>query len=302
MLKKRVKNVNYKICIKKYIVVNIMSEHMCDRCGRMFSQKYNYMRHLNRKIKCEKKECERNDYGVHCDKTLNNDKLIECLKNKCILKQDDNKDMKILLESLLKIEEENMQLKNEMMEMKVSNNTEKKHNTKNSRNHNTNTHSKNKTTTNSNNNNNTNNIIQVVAYGKEDINGLTDAEYKDILKRGFRSVQELLKKLHFNKNHPENHNIYISNLRDDLVKQYNGEKWESKNRPDALQEIYDDKLHILDDKFDDLIEELDDTTKRRYQKFSDKQGDDEKIIKRIKTDLKGILYEYKDTIKKSQKT
>ena len=68
-------------------------------------------------------------------------------------------------------------------------------------------------TINNNSNNNSNNIIdnstnnntiniQLVAYGKEDYNKLTDKDYKIIINKGFKSVTEFVNQLHFDKNRP----------------------------------------------------------------------------------------------------
>jgi uncharacterized C2H2 Zn-finger protein len=60
--------------------------------------------------------------------------------------------------------------------------------------------------TNNNNNNNNNNIttninIQLVAYDKEDKNLLKNTELFKILGKGFKSVPELIKAIHFNEEH-----------------------------------------------------------------------------------------------------
>ena len=79
-------------------------------------------------------------------------------------------------------------------------------------------------------NNQQNNYINIVPFGKEDLTKLTDNECKIILKKCFNSVPALVEKLHFDKDHTENHNIYISNMRDDFVLVYDGKIWKLKNR------------------------------------------------------------------------
>jgi hypothetical protein len=66
-------------------------------------------------------------------------------------------------------------------------------------------------TTNNNTNNNTQNIIVVNNYGKENTNFLTVDKIKTLLDRPFDSVQELIKRFHYNSDHPENHNVKIKN-------------------------------------------------------------------------------------------
>ena len=59
-------------------------------------------------------------------------------------------------------------------------------------------------------NNKINNEIKIVAFGKEDIDDITDKTYKTIMNRGYQSVPHLIKHIHFNKDNPENHNIILS--------------------------------------------------------------------------------------------
>jgi hypothetical protein len=42
-----------------------------------------------------------------------------------------------------------------------------------------------------------------------------------------------MESIHFNKDKPENHNIYISNLRDNHVLIYNGSEWQLRERDDV---------------------------------------------------------------------
>ena len=39
----------------------------------------------------------------------------------------------------------------------------------------------------------------------------------------------VLSDIHFNPDKPENHNIYISNLKNGYVMMYDGNKWDTKN-------------------------------------------------------------------------
>jgi hypothetical protein len=45
----------------------------------------------------------------------------------------------------------------------------------------------------------------VLAFGKEDLSMLTDKHYEYFIKKGFMSVPEMIKFVHFNENYPENH-------------------------------------------------------------------------------------------------
>ena len=139
--------------------------------------------------------------------------------------------------------------------------------------------------------------INVVPYGQEDLTKISDAEYQKILRRGLNSVPAFMESLHFNKNLPENHNVYISNMRDDYVLMYDGVKWRLKNRDETLQQLYEDKTDILETKFEELIKRLDEQTIRMFQRFIKVKDDDDAVVRRIKKDLKIMLYENREMIK-----
>lgn len=146
-------------------------------------------------------------------------------------------------------------------------------------------------------------IFNLVAYGQEDTSKITSGEFKRILNRGFNSVPAFLEKLHFDKNKPENHNVYISNMRDDHILVYDGEKWKLVDRDDMLQTIYDDKANILITKFKDMGVGLDENTIRMFNRFKKmyENEDDETAIKRIKKEMKSVMYNNREMVQKTKR-
>lgn len=63
----------------------------------------------------------------------------------------------------------------------------------------------------------TQNNIQLLGYKDTDYFHLTDDDYKQCISRMNLSIPHFLQKVHFNKNKPENHNIYISNLKNKYI-------------------------------------------------------------------------------------
>jgi hypothetical protein len=59
-----------------------------------------------------------------------------------------------------------------------------------------------------------------------------------------------------------------------------------------------DNLNVLEEKFSEFADQLDDASQERFQKFIDKQDADDKCIKKIKTYLKAVLYTGRNMIKK----
>jgi Zinc finger, C2H2 type len=140
----------------------------------------------------------------------------------------------------------------------------------------------------------TNNIINIKlnAFGKEDRSHITNEDYKRIINKGFKSIPELIKLIHFDENKPENQNIYISNMRDNYVMIYDGKKWVLGNKKDTIHQLYMEKKDILVDKYDELINELPEYAITKFNRFLHTQTDD-KIANQIKDELKLMLYNNK---------
>jgi len=123
-------------------------------------------------------------------------------------------------------------------------------------------------------NNTTNNIIVVNNYGKENTDYLTVEKIKKLLNRPYDSIQELIKMLHFNTEHPENHNVKITNKKEPYALVWNDPIWELRKKKSVVKDIVD-KGYMMIDTTHDTIDE----TNTKYIKFQDNFEDDTTNIK-----------------------
>mgnify|MGYP001284160729 CR=1 FL=1 len=262
-----------------------MIEYLCHRCGYNTNKKSNINQHLNRKTICKPmlSDISIEDIKIYYNLeisitskiTSNNSKSLICpsknLKNtpknvvnkccsycckefsridnlnrhlkKCKMKNNvlsENKELRETVEKLLI----------ECSEMKnlLKNTTEKSitsHSMSNSNN------------TNSNNTNNTNNnTIIINNYGEEDTNYITTDFILKLLKnKPFKAIPEMIKHTHFNKEHPENQNIKITNKKEPYVKIMKNNKWELQDRRNTITDLIDKQhIKINDEKIDEKIE------------------------------------------------
>jgi hypothetical protein len=70
--------------------------------------------------------------------------------------------------------------------------------------------------------------ISVNSYEKTDYTVLKD-KIHTCIKNGKVDESKLIKLLHFNKEHPENHNIRVANKRENRIQVFNGDKFEESN-------------------------------------------------------------------------
>jgi hypothetical protein len=252
---------------------NSTHEIICNYCKKTFSRKYTLDRHL----------------ANYCK----------------IKKQHDDEKEQIFQRLITQLKEQDEEIKNlkEQLSSITPSNT----------NGTTITHNDSSKTTNKNIQNNTNNTInnidnsqkiqnniKLVAFGEEDLSYITNNICKQILNKGFRSVPVLIKYTHFNANKPEQHNVYISNMRDSHAMIYDGKQWKLMDRTEAVDQLIHDGKYYLVEKFEELFGELDPVTIKKFNRFVNQSEDDE-ILNGLKRDIKYMLYNNKNIPEKTKK-
>ena len=288
-----------------------MVEYKCNKCTKIFNRKQVYENHIKRKFSCTSiAPVDTAITPIGTDITLIDldikEKQIMCnyckqifgrqssltrhLNERCKIKKEDTSKKEEIYQVLMKQMEENRKQNEEtrklINELKEENIKLKKEINKNS--------TINSNNINSNNTNIQQNIIKhlninLVAHGKEDLSFINEERLKTIFYKGFKSIENLTEIVHFDKNRPENHNIYISNIKDTYVMMYDGEDWKLIDREKCLTDIYDEKSDYLVEKFEELEDKLDEQTMKRFVNFLSRK-DDDKIIEQTKREIKLILY------------
>jgi hypothetical protein len=152
--------------------------------------------------------------------------------------------------------------------------------------------------TNNNNNINNgtiNNNIIINSFGSEDTSHITKKHIIKALKMCKEFPLEMIKITHFNKEKPENHNIYKPNFKDKYVKYFNDNIWKIGDAKKIMTELYMSKMDIAEEKFDDLKQYLSDITKDRFQWFLDNREEPE-VMSEILKKIAEMLYNERGVI------
>ncbi len=104
------------------------------------------------------------------------------------------------------------------------------------------------------NNVNSFNKINVNNYGCENIDYITDKVFKKLLNTPHSAITKLIELKHFHPNHPENHNIKITNIHDKFAKIYKDNKWLISHKKDVISDLVDNGYADFEE-FKDLNEE-----------------------------------------------
>jgi len=127
----------------------------------------------------------------------------------------------------------------------------------------------------------TNIQININNYGKENLEYLTNEYVGQLLKLPYNAVPQLLKHIHFNPKHPENHNIKIPNKKHKFALIRKGDKWEYRNKKNIIEDMVDTGYNILDCHMDNNKTIVSDKKKQNFSEFQKKF----ECIPKIKKDL-----------------
>ena len=154
-------------------------------------------------------------------------------------------------------------------------------------------------------NNNITNIqnnFKLLNYKETDISHLTENDYVRCLEHYNFCVPHLIRKIHFNPKKPENHNIYISNLKNSYVMVYMNNKWKVKNRDETISRMIDDKQVMLEKKIQEWVESGIQYPKvmAKFSRYIEKREQND-VINAIKEDIKLMLYNNRNMIIENNK-
>ena len=250
---------------------NEKGKAVCEYCLREFTRRDNLTRHYGR-CKIKKKEEEQNLKNKEVDNMYNNmNKDVE--KN---IHDDINNDLNNNISNIDKLTDKlTDKVEDLLIELCKKG---KLTNTTNNTIHNT---------------NNKNKIINIHInnFGSENTEYLNKDYLNNLLHGAFTAIPKLIEKIHFNPNHPENHNIKITNKKQPYIKVRKNDKWELHDKKETLETLVDDKYYILEDHYAGIEKEEDvsDHTKDIMEKFRNKFSEDKELQKDIQKQSEMII-------------
>ena len=155
------------------------------------------------------------------------------------------------------------------------------------------------------NNNTTNNTqihnnvtVNILPYEQTDVSHLTDRDYQRAFSRASMCVPQILEKIHFDPEKPQNHNVYISSMNNKYIKLHNGERWNLRDREETIEDLFADAEYMLENKLETWQEEEDPKSERATKKFQIylEVKEKEALYNKIKQELKLLLFNNRSLI------
>lgn len=106
------------------------------------------------------------------------------------------------------------------------------------------------------NNHNNNNVlnIQLLNHNDTDYSHLTPNDYMNCINDCNKCVKTLIEKVHFNRDKPENRNIYLSNIKGKYIMIYKDNSWQIQDKKRQIDDLYDNNEVVLENWYDEYKE------------------------------------------------
>ena len=134
---------------------------------------------------------------------------------------------------------------------------------------------------------NVNNVF-LLDYSKTDYSHLTERDYRTCIKDCNHCIKTLIEKVHFNKDKPENMNIYISSIKGNYVMVYKDNRWQIQNKKEHIDDLYNYNEVVLENWYDDYKETYPHII-QSFQRYL-KNKDANQSINSVKEEILVMLY------------
>jgi len=128
---------------------------------------------------------------------------------------------------------------------------------------------------------------------------LKDKHYQRAISKMIYSVPTLIKDVHFSSRAPENHNIYISNIRGKYAMVWDGHKWEARDQDETIDKLIMDNEYAIEEWLDEdkFPQEM-----KKFNEYLEKKESPDLVNGRtaldvIREEVKLVLYNNRNLIK-----
>ena len=243
---------------------NINKKHLICECGKSYKLRQSLYKH--------KQKCTEIKYGIdsNSDITPKNNDIDQ------IVDADKNPLIEILLKERQQFQQKEEQFKKEKEDLQKQVETEKLR----------------KTIDNTQNIDTQNNLnIQINAFGCENLEHITDTFKIKCLKQIYKSIPEMVVKIHFNTKYPENHNVKIPNKKLQHASIMSTDNtWKTVAKKNTITSMVDKSFNLLDDTYEEHKGELSEMKRKNYEKYQEKYLNNDKTLhKQLENDVECLV-------------
>ena len=130
--------------------------------------------------------------------------------------------------------------------------------------------------------------IELLNHGETDYSHITPNDYISCIQSCNKCVKNLIEKVHFNIEKPENMNIYLSNVKGKYLMIYKDNTWQIQDKKKQIEDLYDQNEIVLESWYDEYKERYPHIIKS-FQRYL-KNRDQDHLLNHIKEEILLMLY------------
>jgi len=116
-------------------------------------------------------------------------------------------------------------------------------------------------------------------YGKENLDYISTNHLTQLLRLPYGAIPKLIKRIHFHPQHPENHNVKITNKKLPYASIWKDDKWVVKDKNEVIDDMVDKSYNMIDEHYDENME-LDSKKKKNWIEFQHKYDSNNKNLRK----------------------
>ena len=136
--------------------------------------------------------------------------------------------------------------------------------------------------------------IKLLNHVDTDYSHLTPIDYISCFRDCNYCVKTLIEKVHFNKDKPENMNIYISSIKGNYIMVYKEDGWQIQKRKEQIDDLYEYNEMVLENWYDEYKEKYPDIIKSFKNYLHNKDEND--LLNKVKDEILLMLYNKREAI------
>ena len=129
--------------------------------------------------------------------------------------------------------------------------------------------------------------ITINAFGKENLDYITEKQCLKIANQVFNSVPTAAQIVFFNPDHPENHNIKIPNKKEPYAMIMKEDRtWEMTDRKKAIEKMTQKSYSVAESSYEKVYDKVNPSRRENFQTFMDKMNEqDPELWRRFQQEL-----------------
>tara|TARA_B100001996_G_scaffold109158_1_gene82527 strand:- start:465 stop:1190 length:726 start_codon:yes stop_codon:yes gene_type:complete len=135
-------------------------------------------------------------------------------------------------------------------------------------------------------------------YGKENWDYIRN-DILTLMRNVNTCIPEMLKKIHFDKEHPENHNVKIPNKKLPHLQTFNGEEWQTMNKKEGIEHLVVNLVDRLESEYgSDFRESTNEVVTKLWEDKTKPISDDKEVHIKLRKQVEYSILDGQSGIKK----